>query len=119
MDRRAWQATVHGVTRVGHDLVIKPPMSFRYNAIVYLIDYNLVLTPFVYALGNQKNCCVSFYYQICLIACIPSRIQAVKDTKPHIYYVILAQVVGMILSIFIDEKSWRKSVAVLSDLVLI
>ena len=25
MDRGAWQATVHGVIRVGHDLVIKPP----------------------------------------------------------------------------------------------
>ena len=25
MDREAWQATVHGVTRVGHDLSIKPP----------------------------------------------------------------------------------------------
>ena len=25
MDRGAWQATVHGVARVGHDLVIKPP----------------------------------------------------------------------------------------------
>ena len=25
LDRGAWQATVHGVTRVGHDLVIKPP----------------------------------------------------------------------------------------------
>ena len=25
MDRGAWQTTVHGVTRVGHDLVIKPP----------------------------------------------------------------------------------------------
>ena len=24
MDREAWQATVHGVTRVGHDLVTKP-----------------------------------------------------------------------------------------------
>ena len=24
MDRGAWQATVHGVTRVGHDLVTKP-----------------------------------------------------------------------------------------------
>ena len=24
-DRGAWQATVHGVARVGHDLVIKPP----------------------------------------------------------------------------------------------
>ena len=25
MDRGAWQATVCGVTRVGHDLVTKPP----------------------------------------------------------------------------------------------
>ena len=25
MDRRAWWATVHGITRGGHDLVTKPP----------------------------------------------------------------------------------------------
>ena len=25
MDRGAWQATVHGLTRVRHDLVTKPP----------------------------------------------------------------------------------------------
>ena len=25
MDRGTWQATIHGVTRVGHDLVTKPP----------------------------------------------------------------------------------------------
>ena len=25
MDRGAWRATVHGITRVGHDLVTKPP----------------------------------------------------------------------------------------------
>ena len=25
MDRGAWQAAVRGVTRVGHDLVTKPP----------------------------------------------------------------------------------------------
>ena len=25
MDKGAWQATVHGVARVGHDLVTKPP----------------------------------------------------------------------------------------------
>ena len=25
MDRGAWRATVHGVTRVRHDLVTKPP----------------------------------------------------------------------------------------------
>ena len=26
MDRGAWQATVHGVTRAGHDLATKPPL---------------------------------------------------------------------------------------------
>ena len=25
MDRGVWQATVHGVARVGHDLATKPP----------------------------------------------------------------------------------------------
>ena len=29
MDRGAWQATVHGVTRVGHHLADKPPMLVR------------------------------------------------------------------------------------------
>ena len=28
MDRRAWQATVYGVARVGHNLVTKPPLIF-------------------------------------------------------------------------------------------
>ena len=27
MDRGAWQATAHGVVRVGHDLATKPPTS--------------------------------------------------------------------------------------------
>ena len=27
-DRGAWQAIVHGVTRVGHDLVTKPPQGY-------------------------------------------------------------------------------------------
>ena len=26
MDRGAWQATVHVITRVGHDLATKPPL---------------------------------------------------------------------------------------------
>ena len=27
VDRGAWQATVHGVARVGHDLATKPPQN--------------------------------------------------------------------------------------------
>ena len=29
MDRRAWRATVHGVTRVRHDLATKPPLKIN------------------------------------------------------------------------------------------
>ena len=29
MDRKAWRARVHGVTRVGHDLATKPPPPCR------------------------------------------------------------------------------------------
>ena len=31
MDRRAWQATVHEVTRGGHDLATKPPPYLFYG----------------------------------------------------------------------------------------
>ena len=34
MDRGAWQATVHGVTRVGHDLVTKPPPPPRKSRVL-------------------------------------------------------------------------------------
>ena len=30
MDRGAWHATVHGVTRVGHNLATKPPPRMCY-----------------------------------------------------------------------------------------
>ena len=31
MDREVWQAIVHGVTRVGHDLMTKPPPNSFMN----------------------------------------------------------------------------------------
>ena len=30
MNKGAWKATVHGVTRVGHDLATKPPLNERF-----------------------------------------------------------------------------------------
>ena len=33
MDRGAWQAIAHGVTRVGQDLVTKPPHFFKDEAL--------------------------------------------------------------------------------------
>ena len=35
MDRGAWQAIVHGVVTVGHDLVTKPPPPIPYYFIHY------------------------------------------------------------------------------------
>ena len=37
MDRGAWQATVHGVERVRHDLASKPPIIKAYNFICTVI----------------------------------------------------------------------------------
>ena len=38
MDRGAWQAIVHGVARVGHDLATKPPTTAFYNYIVFSLS---------------------------------------------------------------------------------
>ena len=35
MDREAWQTTVRGVARVGHDLVIKQPPSQAVYILIY------------------------------------------------------------------------------------
>ena len=37
MDRGACQATVHGVARVGHDLVTKPPPPFLYTSCLFAL----------------------------------------------------------------------------------
>ena len=37
MDRGAWQATVHGVARVRHDLASKPPIIKAYDFICTVI----------------------------------------------------------------------------------
>ena len=34
MDRTAWQATVHGVSRVGHNLATKPPPLQTYYRVL-------------------------------------------------------------------------------------
>ena len=51
MDRGAWWATVHGVARIGHRLVTKPP-------------------PYIYKLNSRTKKCVSgevcFYHWHCL-----------------------------------------------------
>ena len=40
MDRGAWQATIHGVPRVGHDLVTKLPPPFAITASLQILHLN-------------------------------------------------------------------------------
>ena len=40
MDREVWQATVHGVTRVRHDLATKPPcLCFDWKKYFYVFKF--------------------------------------------------------------------------------
>ena len=60
MDRGAWQATVHGITRVRHDLVTKPPpppfdLCKNYMVCISVHDFFLLISslsffeyPFIY-----------------------------------------------------------------------
>ena len=60
MDRGAWQATVHGVGRVGHDLVTKPPHGNIVRPVTvvafFCSVFDLVLSGFCFYLhcGNHR-----------------------------------------------------------------
>ena len=41
MDRGAWQATVNGVARVGHNLLMKPPQPYHLRFQYYHLIVNL------------------------------------------------------------------------------
>ena len=54
MERRAWQATVHGVTAVGHNLATKPP-SYNLDILCTLDTHHTIqhtLQPFFNVRGN-------------------------------------------------------------------
>ena len=61
MDRGAWQATVHGVTRAGHDLVTKPPyllcniICYRVQSIVTSLEGRPCMSPFIQHSGKGKT----------------------------------------------------------------
>ena len=56
MDRGAWQATVPGVTSVGHDSMTKPPYIYIY---------------IIYHLETYVCCRVCLVAQLCLTLCDP------------------------------------------------
>ena len=63
MDRGAWRATVHGVARVGYDLVTKPPPPERYEGSNFS-TYFLTLIFFIALLMDIKR------YIIMVLICI-------------------------------------------------
>ena len=47
MDRGAWQATVHGVARVEHNLAAKPPPP-QHLINVCVLKFSLILLPLMF-----------------------------------------------------------------------
>ena len=68
-DRGAWQATVHGVTRVGHDLVTKPPSPFIYTHIYpfqILFHYRFITRHWIWFPMLYRRSLFSLYRVVCL-----------------------------------------------------
>ena len=63
MDRGAWRATVHGITRVGHDLVTKPPPGTLWGC-----------------RGRTWNRGVACKGQFCLVLEAPGVLRVTEDT---------------------------------------
>ena len=59
MDRGAWQATVHGATRVGHDLVTKAPPL--YTSTSSISKPQPVSLPYVLHLGSKLSLIISVF----------------------------------------------------------
>ena len=71
IDRAAWRATVHGVTRVGHDLATKPtnqPRPFFKNKIVDLAKENHMV------LKESRPISLTFVFHTWISVCFSSLI---------------------------------------------
>ena len=57
MKRGAWQATVHGVARVGHDLVTKSPLLlFLFKILLIFLSYSFAYsTNFTHRQGIERK----------------------------------------------------------------
>ena len=73
MDRGAWWATAHGVTRVRHDLGTKPPLHFN-----RLVFQDISLGMKVYALKERMN--GNSYVPL---SCLISMLQFTKHVHSH------------------------------------
>ena len=63
MDRGAWQATVHGVPRIRHNLVTKPPPPRTYSIFHIILDFRLLQDIDYNSLCYTVNlCCLLHIY---------------------------------------------------------
>ena len=103
MDRGAWQATVHGVTRVGHDLVTKQPLY-----IWHFFQFSSHL-----AHGRLKICSV-FYPVLLFFICnsffFPLSFLSAIDTLPFIKlcFSILTHSRSCLSLLSPGEKAWSR-----------
>ena len=74
MDRGAWQATVHGVARVGHDLSTKQQQPQDWKRSVFIP---------ISKKGNAKEC--SNYFTFALISCASKVILTILQAKLQRY----------------------------------
>ena len=91
MDRGAWQAIVHGVSRVGHDLVTKPPPHAKDTSFGFLL----------WVTKSNSNCYLSY------LSCppFPHTLCSVPLGLPLITYTFPA---AFSLRTFIFLTSWGK-----------
>ena len=72
MDRGAWQAIIHAVTRVGHNLATKPPPSSAY--LRWLIFLHAVLNPAC----DSSSLAFPIMYSVCKLNKQGNSVQPVK-----------------------------------------
>ena len=72
MDREAWRATVHGVTRVGHNLATKPPNSWC----VFILNFLLLQVKIVGLAGRERG--AKIIYILCKVFRLRTKIHSLN-----------------------------------------
>ena len=68
MDRGAWQATVHGVARVGHNLATKPPPPLIGPLILLYACFQEIFTELAVFLNMST---IYTWLKMILLVCVP------------------------------------------------
>ena len=55
IDRGAWWATVHGIPRVGHDLVTKQQQQLHFIQVILLIAFSICFYQYFFKKGKKRK----------------------------------------------------------------